>query len=592
MICLLASIMLLLSGVPVSAATVRSPYMAEQAQGKAPDVTVYMTGSKMKETSTVSGKIKDIDLEQKGDIVAFDQSKEKIDYIILMDNSGSVDQVQFDETKAQLIQMRQSLRKGDQMTLYTVGTDDPEGEKTEVFSSRVGGSDESLAGDCEKIGAVAYMNTKQSMTVLYRSLNEILLEQASPKERTIVLLITDGEDDSKGKDIDNVSTANTVRDASVPVYGILLANKSGQEDEKMSYTKNQILAEKNCRGYYADCSVQPSAEGVRAAFAQIWQLLHKESYVVRLRAANNRVAGREQLKLEVDKTAVDPITIDHSDHEEDKEAPQIVGDVEKISKNAVRFSLQDPNGVDVEDAKDRSHYSIQTRSEDGKGKNWSVDSVSVEEKGQEAVVTLTTKEDLFTGDHILKCTDIRDGSQEENAMDASVGFSIRDGLDPKKVAFGNAVRSYWWVILILLVAILGIWLIQAIRKKKTEVVEVDLDDLVRADTKKIWLTITDRAGAIKDVEWDVEGSLFIGRSNICNIYFDDDRLSKQHFVIEVTKMGCYLEDLQSTNGTFVNGVKITNRRMLLDGDIITAGRETIVFHVPKIQTAMEIEDRR
>ena len=48
MICLLASIMLLLSGVPVSAATVRSPYMAEQAQGKAPDVTVYMTGSKMK----------------------------------------------------------------------------------------------------------------------------------------------------------------------------------------------------------------------------------------------------------------------------------------------------------------------------------------------------------------------------------------------------------------------------------------------------------------------------------------------------------------------------------------------------------------
>ena len=120
-----------------------------------------------------------------------------------------------------------------------------------------------------------------------------------------------------------------------------------------------------------------------------------------------------------------------------------------------------------------------------------------------------------------------------------------------------------------------------VRKRAVKIVEVDPDELVQADKKLIRLTITDRSGEIKDVEWDVEGSLFIGRSNICNIYFDDDRLSKQHFVIKVNKMGCYIEDLESTNGTFVNGVKMTNRRMLLDGDVITAGREKIVFHVPK-----------
>ena len=90
------------------------------------------------------------------------------------------------------------------------------------------------------------------------------------------------------------------------------------------------------------------------------------------------------------------------------------------------------------------------------------------------------------------------------------------------------------------------------------------------------------------MDWDVEGSLFVGRSDICNIYFDDDRLSKQHFVVEVNKMGCYIEDLESTNGTFVNGVKITSRRMLLDGDIITVGREKIVFHMPKNQPVEEI----
>ncbi len=581
-VCLLAA--------PVHAAAVKSPYLAEQAQGKAPNVTVYMTGARMKEASSFSGKIGDIALKQNGEATPFDQSGKNIAYIVLMDNSGSVNQAQFDQAKAQLIQMRQSLRKGDSMTLYTVGTDNPEGEKTKVFSSRAEKIDRSQARDCAKINDISYMNTKRSMTVLYRSLNEVLHEQASPKVRTAVLLITDGEDDSKGKDIDHVSTANAVRDASVPVYGIILANKRGREDEKMSYTKNQILAEKNCRGYYADCSVNPSAEGVQEAFAQIQRLLMKGSYVVSLSAATNQTTGRGQLMLEVDKTSVDPVTMDYSDYEADAEGPRIVGGVEKTGKNAVAFCLQDANGVNVRDAGDKSHYIIQTKSGHGKGKSWPIASVSVKAEGADIQVTLTTKDDLFTEDYVLKCSDIRDNSQNANALNESLEFTVKDGLNPKKSALKNAVRDYWQVAQVALAALLGIFIIRAIQKKKTEVVQVDPDELVKADTKKIRLTITDRSGAIKDVEWNVEGSLFIGRSSICNIYFDDDRLSKQHFVIEVTKMGCYLEDLQSTNGTFVNGVKITNRRMLLDGDVITAGRETLVFHVPKNRLAPDMEE--
>lgn len=586
----LITALLFLSAVPVEAAAIKSPYLAEQAQGKAPNVTVYMTGSKMQQDVSVNGKIKNISLTQNGEVLSFEQSGKHISYIILMDNSGSVHQAQFEESKNQLIQLRQSLKKGDRMTLYTVGTDSPEGEKTQVFSSKVKKTDESLAADCEKISGITYMNTKQSMTVLYRSLNEILHEEASPKLRTIVLLITDGEDDSKGKDIDDVSTANTVKEASVPVYGIILANKTGREDEKILYTKNQILAEKNCRGYYADCSVSPTAESVQAAFSEISQLVQKETYVVKLLAANNKAAGRQALQLEANKTSVDPVTIDYSDFEEDTEAPVLAGTVDKVSKNALSFVLEDENGVNVKDARDKSHYSIRTKSDDEKGKSWPIEAVSVEEKEDGITVTLTMKDDLFTGDYLLKCSDIRDSSQDANAMETSLEFSVEDGLDPKKEAAVSAVKSFWWIGLILLVIVLGILIIRTIQKKKTEVTGVNPDELLKADTRKIWLTITDRSGAIKDVEWDVEGSLFIGRSSICNIYFDDDRLSKQHFVIEVTKMGCYLEDLQSTNGTFVNGVKITNRRMLLDGDIITAGRETFVFHVPKNQPVMEIEE--
>ena len=163
--------------------------------------------------------------------------------------------------------------------------------------------------------------------------------------------------------------------------------------------------------------------------------------------------------------------------------------------------------------------------------------------------------------------------------------------DERSEARKAFIQKYWWIALILLIAIIGIIVIIIVKKKSVKVIEKEIDPEVlnQADSKLIRLTITDRSGAIKDVEWNVEGSLFVGRSDICNIYFDDDRLSKQHFVIEVNKMGCYIEDLESTNGTFVNGVKMTNRRLLLDGDVITAGREKFVFHMPKNQVGINEE---
>jgi len=69
------------------------------------------------------------------------------------------------------------------------------------------------------------------------------------------------------------------------------------------------------------------------------------------------------------------------------------------------------------------------------------------------------------------------------------------------------------------------------------------EEAVSPDTKRIKLVITDRAGQVKEVEWNVEGSIFIGRSEMCNIFFDDDRLSRQHFAIEVTKVACYIEEI-------------------------------------------------
>lgn len=572
------------------AAVINTPYIAEQAMGKAPNVEVYMTGSQMTESAEITGMMEEISFSLNGEILPFEKSGEGIAYIILMDNSGSVNKEQFEETKNQLVKLRKSLKKGDEMTLYTVGTDSPAGEKSQVFARTVSGKDKKgKKTDSAKINNIEYLSSADSKTVLYRSLNQILQEQASPKKRTVVLLITDGEDDSKGKDIDNVSTAKTVKNASVPVYGILLNRKpsrSGrteEQDEKISYTRNEILAEKNCRGYYYDCSVDVSKESVAAAFETIQTLLQKETFVVNLSAPTNKAAGKGKLALTVDNSSVDAVTLDYSDYEEDKDAPSIVGNVEEVSGSSITFSLQDKNGINLADVNEKANYMVQSAEKDSDGKVWGIESVSAVSKGNEVTVTLTVTEDFYNDTYTLKCSNIRDKSQDENEMAATAEFSIENGLDAKAVARTEAVKAYWWIGLVVLVLIIGAIIILVIRKKKVEVSGVQPGDLSEPDSRKIWLTITDRSGAIKDVEWNVEGSLFVGRSNICNIYFDDERLSKQHFVVEVNKMGCYIEDLESTNGTYVNGVKITSRRMLLDGDIITAGREKIVFHIPKQQ---------
>lgn len=572
-----------LFGRSVDAKTIKQPYLAEQAKGKAPVAKVYMTGSKMGVSVPVSGQIDNFSFQQNGDIVSFDQSGEGLNYIILFDNSGSVDEAQFRESKKQLVSLCKSLKENDLFTLYTVGSYSGGGEKKKVVSNLQGSDKKKRKKVLKQISKIKYLKSKKSKTVLYRSLNEVMVEQQGNAGRTVILMITDGEDDSRGKDIDQKSTADEVKNGTIPVYGILLHNVSSKPNKaKMKYTQYKILSEKNCRGYYEDCSHSSSRKTVAKAFQTLRHLWRQESYVVPLCTDTNRTVGRTKLQLTVNQQGIDPVTIDYSDYEQDENAPVIVGSVKKMSKNSISFSLQDNNGINMEDAADPSHYIVQTRAEKGDGKVWNLTDINTQNNGDELAVTLTFEEELYTDQYILTCNDIHDNSQDANAMSqVSVEFAVEDGVDRASVERKEFVKSYWWIGLIVLVVLLGIIIVAVIRKRPGKVVEINPDDLHQADSKLIRLTITDRSGAIKDVEWNVEGSLFIGRSKICNIDFDDDRLSKQHFVIEVTKMGCYIEDLESTNGTFVNGVKMTNRRMLLDGDVITAGREKFVFHLPK-----------
>ena len=69
----------------------------------------------------------------------------------------------------------------------------------------------------------------------------------------------------------------------------------------------------------------------------------------------------------------------------------------------------------------------------------------------------------------------------------------------------------------------------------------------------------------------VAGSLTLGRSSSCDLVIEDPEASRRHAEILTQDGRTVLRDLNSTNGTIVNGRVITSPTELNVGDIITVG---------------------
>lgn len=68
----------------------------------------------------------------------------------------------------------------------------------------------------------------------------------------------------------------------------------------------------------------------------------------------------------------------------------------------------------------------------------------------------------------------------------------------------------------------------------------------------------------------------IGRKGLCDILIEDSRASRQHAEIVREGLGWAIADLDSTNGTLLNGQPVTHRR-LKDGDVVTVGATAIAY---------------
>lgn len=116
--------------------------------------------------------------------------------------------------------------------------------------------------------------------MLYRSITKKLTTVDNSSERTVMFLITDGEDDSAGKDKEDYNVNPAVKKSKVPVYAVLLKNVSSKPNlSKIKNTKKNILNENYSRGYYNDCS---STKDVKKGLKKSTGILFDETYVLKL----------------------------------------------------------------------------------------------------------------------------------------------------------------------------------------------------------------------------------------------------------------------------------------------------------------------
>jgi DNA-binding winged helix-turn-helix (wHTH) protein len=96
-----------------------------------------------------------------------------------------------------------------------------------------------------------------------------------------------------------------------------------------------------------------------------------------------------------------------------------------------------------------------------------------------------------------------------------------------------------------------------------------------AEGAKCWLAWNDRTFVL------AAGDNIIGRDPHCRVWLDAPGVSRQHARIQIAAAGrrASIEDLGSTNGTFVRGSRLVGLQDLSDGDVIQIGAVALTFRM-------------
>jgi DNA-binding winged helix-turn-helix (wHTH) protein len=104
-----------------------------------------------------------------------------------------------------------------------------------------------------------------------------------------------------------------------------------------------------------------------------------------------------------------------------------------------------------------------------------------------------------------------------------------------------------------------------------DAVELDSTPAAGRSFSRSWLSWKDKTFPL------TEGDNIVGRDPRSSVWVDVSGVSRRHARIAVAGAQVTIEDLASSNGTFVGGKALTARQRLVDGDVLEIGSATLTF---------------
>lgn len=82
----------------------------------------------------------------------------------------------------------------------------------------------------------------------------------------------------------------------------------------------------------------------------------------------------------------------------------------------------------------------------------------------------------------------------------------------------------------------------------------------------------------------------VGRDDLCDIVIPSPAVSRMHAKIEIEGQRCFVLDLNSRNGTLLNGRRVTEREQLCHGDILDFSNNRFQFICPSVLDEESVSD--
>jgi hypothetical protein len=88
------------------------------------------------------------------------------------------------------------------------------------------------------------------------------------------------------------------------------------------------------------------------------------------------------------------------------------------------------------------------------------------------------------------------------------------------------------------------------------------------ETAQTQPVLVGQGGSLNGYRWSLSKQITIGRTGSSDIVVSNQQVSRKHARVFMVDQGPILEDLNSKNGTFINGKPVTDPIPLQDGDVI------------------------